>query len=121
MKRRLVKASSHGYGRRAPREVGGAQQAVPSGLHTIAPLHLPPEVYQYVTSKVRADLPALTTPEQGVGGLVGAALLRTLGLARAAAGVEEGEDKRGGTKQGTQDNTQNVHQKAAFVNYVNKW
>lgn len=62
---------------------GGAQQAVPGVLHTVAPLHvLPPEVYQYVTSKVRADLPALGAPVPGLEGPAAAALLRTLGLTR---------------------------------------
>ena len=78
---------------------GGAQLAVPGVLHSFTPLHLPAEVYQYVTTKVRADLPALATPQDmgGDGGPVAAALLRTLGLARAAIG-EEGIGGREGTK-----------------------
>ena len=66
---------------------GGAQNAVPSVHHTFAPLHLPPEAYRYVTSKVHSDLPALREHELG-GGMGGAAAfagaLRTLGLAREA-------------------------------------
>ncbi|KAI2496038.1 hypothetical protein MHU86_18459 [Fragilaria crotonensis] len=38
---------------------GGAQNTVPSVLQTFTPLLLPPDVYDYVTSKVQADLPAL--------------------------------------------------------------
>lgn len=36
---------------------GGANNAVPSVLHALTPLHLPPEVYLYVTHKVHTDLP----------------------------------------------------------------
>ena len=79
---------------------GGAQMAAPSVLHTIVPLHLPPEVYRYVTSKVRADLPALAAPDLVTGAEpVATALLRTLGLARAAApGGDEVDDDRDGAK-----------------------
>lgn len=73
---------------------GGAQAAVPSVLQPYAPLHLPPEVYRYVTAKVRSDLPALAAPEGGPGGPLAAALLRTLGLAPTAGGAAEGEDER---------------------------
>jgi hypothetical protein len=66
--------------------------------HTIASLHLPQEVYQYVTSKKRADIPALTVPKPGPTGPVAAELLRALGFARAVAGAEEGDDERVGTK-----------------------
>lgn len=38
---------------------GGAQNALPSVHHPLVPLHMPPEVYQYVTQKVQTDLPAL--------------------------------------------------------------
>lgn len=38
---------------------GGAQTALPSVLHTFTPLHLPLEVYRYVTAKVQSDLPVL--------------------------------------------------------------
>ncbi|KAI2498887.1 hypothetical protein MHU86_15578 [Fragilaria crotonensis] len=74
---------------------GGALNALPSVLHTFLPLHLPPEAYRYVTAKVHADLPALAaiTDRGGVGGVEAAALLRTLGLARAAD-VGEAEDDR---------------------------
>ena len=63
---------------------GGAQTAIPSVIHAFTPLHLPPEAYRYVTSKVQADLPALLTA--GGGGVAGAdpavaGALRMLGLA----------------------------------------
>jgi hypothetical protein len=44
--------------------VGGAQNALPNILHLFIPLHLPPEVYQYVTQqKVKTDLPAANALE----------------------------------------------------------
>lgn len=72
---------------------GGAQTAVPSVLHVFTPVHLPPEVYQYVTSKVQSDLPALRAAD-GVGGgataqLVGA--LQALAAARRDAAEEADE------------------------------
>lgn len=78
---------------------GGALNALPSVLHTFLPLHLPPEAYRYVTAKVHADLPALAAiPDRGgVGGVEAAALLRTLGLARAAD-IGEAEDDRLGAR-----------------------
>lgn len=36
---------------------GGANSGVPGVLQQVTPLHLPQEVYQYLTQKVRADLP----------------------------------------------------------------
>ena len=68
----------------------GVQMAVPSVLHSYPPLHLPPEAYQYVTAKVRADLPAQATERDGAGDPISAALLRTLGLARDASDRAEG-------------------------------
>jgi hypothetical protein len=69
---------------------GGAQNATPSVVHAFPPLHLPPEAYRYVTSKVQADLPAL---DGGLGGGSGgvtdptvAGALQALGLARALEG-----------------------------------
>jgi hypothetical protein len=41
----------------------GAQNALPNILHLFVPLHLPPEVYQYVTQKVKQDLPAANALE----------------------------------------------------------
>jgi hypothetical protein len=38
---------------------GGAQNTVPSVLHSFSPLHLPPKVYDSMTAKVQGDLPAL--------------------------------------------------------------
>ncbi len=44
---------------------GGAQNAHPSVLHPLAPLHLvPSEVYQYVTQKVQTDLPGVLAPQE---------------------------------------------------------
>lgn len=38
---------------------GGLQNGVPIVYHPLAPVHMPPAVYQYLTSKVTSDLPAL--------------------------------------------------------------
>jgi hypothetical protein len=63
---------------------GGAQSAVPSVLHQLTPVHLPPEVYQYVTQKVQSDLPGTrtagaATPES-TATLVGALRALTRGI-----------------------------------------
>lgn len=75
---------------------GGAQNAVPSVLQTFTPLLLPPDVYEYVTSKVQADLPALLPHNEALGttdALVGA--IRALTTPRAnVADPGEGEGER---------------------------
>jgi hypothetical protein len=78
---------------------GGVNVAIPSVHQTIVPLHLPEDVYRYVTSKVQGDLPALTHPDRtGVleaDALAGA--MRALGAAQppaGAAGVEGGRATR---------------------------
>lgn len=72
---------------------GGANNMEPSVLHTFAALHLPAEVYGYITAKVRADLPGIIGGD-GPGGDVGAATLagalRLLGAARGAANDRDG-------------------------------
>lgn len=71
---------------------GGAQNTAASVVHAFAPLHLPPEAYRYVTSKVQADLPAIAGgPAVGGGGTTDPAVagaLQALGLARALEGGE---------------------------------
>ena len=67
---------------------GGALNALPSVLHALTPVHLPPEVYQYVTQKVQGDLPGLVAP--GVVGPESAATL--VGALRALTRREAGED-----------------------------
>lgn len=74
---------------------GGAQNVVPSVLHTFPPLHLPPEAYRYVTMKVQADLPALGARERDGDGGGAAAILCNLGLARAVADLAGGDDAAG--------------------------
>ena len=74
---------------------GGAQTALPSVLHAFTPLHLPPEVYRYVTAKVQSDLPVLVAPERlggGPGAETLAGALRILEASRATRGGREGED-----------------------------
>jgi hypothetical protein len=77
---------------------GGAQNAIPSVLHAFTPLHLPPEAYQYVTSKVQADLPGLAMAT-GAGGAdsdpaITGALLRALGLAGTVDGGDPATSAR---------------------------
>ncbi|KAI2491521.1 hypothetical protein MHU86_23049 [Fragilaria crotonensis] len=72
---------------------GGAQNTVPSVIQTFAPLHLPPDVYEYVTSKVKADLPALgqrDTPPGTTDALMGA--IRALSAPRGGGNNPGGED-----------------------------
>lgn len=74
---------------------GGAQTALPSVLHTFTPLHLPPEVYRYVTAKVKSDLPVLVEPDRlggGPGAETLAGALRLLDASRTTRGGREGED-----------------------------
>lgn len=67
----------------------GLNNAQPAVLHQLTPVHLPPEVYQYLTSKVRADLPGLGT--EG-GGRVGTESAATLVGALRALTRRDGED-----------------------------
>ena len=64
--------------------------------HAFTPLHLPPEVYRYVTAKVQADLPALRAEggEDATGAARMAGVLRTLGLARGPRGDPEDDEER---------------------------
>lgn len=68
----------------------GLQNTVPAVFHQLTPLHLPPEVYRYMISKVRMDLPALAEPDatttQVTGTLAGA--LRAL-TSRVGEGTED--------------------------------
>lgn len=69
---------------------GGAQNTIPSVMYTFPPLHLPPEVYGYMTAKVRGDLPGLAgrVNEQVPANAITEAL-RALTAARG--GTDEGE------------------------------
>ena len=70
----------------------GLQNTVPVVYQQLTPVHLPPDVYQYVISKVRMDLPALATPNpmttEVTGTLAGA--LRAL---TSRVGEQGGEDR----------------------------
>lgn len=68
---------------------GGALQDVPGVLLQLNPVHLPPEVYQYVTSKVQGDLPGIVAT---AGGGVSSASAATLVGALRALTRREGED-----------------------------
>ena len=78
---------------------GGAQNAVPSVLHAFNPVHLPPEVYQYVTQKVQGDLPAVATAP-GTGGPESAATI--VGALRA---LTRGDGAGNGTRGGKEPKT----------------
>lgn len=72
---------------------GGPQNTVPSVMHAFTPLHLPPEVHEYMTAKVHNDLPALITRGEATGtteALVGAirALTAPRGRVAETGGVE---------------------------------
>ena len=73
---------------------GGAQNAVPSVMHPFTPVHLPPEVHEYMTAKVHNDLPSLANRGEATGtteALVGAIRALTAPRERGAAagGVDE--------------------------------
>ena len=65
---------------------GGPNNAQPAVLHQFTPVLLPPEVYQYLTAKVQADLPTLATGEGGSAGMESAATL--VGALRALTRCE---------------------------------
>ena len=69
---------------------GGALQNTPGVLHPLNPVHLPTEVYQYVTAKVQGDLPGLTATTAGDG--IASASAATLVGALRALTRREGED-----------------------------
>ena len=63
----------------------GQHNGSPCVLHTFPPQHLPAEVYEYVTAKVRMDLPGLGG--RGNGGAEGATIVSALRLLGAARGA----------------------------------
>ena len=68
---------------------GGALQDSPGVLHQLNPVHLPPEVYQYVTTKVQSDLPGTATGARG--GVASASAATLVGALRALT-RREGEE-----------------------------
>ena len=67
----------------------GAQNGAPSVLHQLTPVHLPAEVYAYVTAKVQVDLPAAGAPN-GAGPEATATIVGALrALTRAGADTDE--------------------------------
>ncbi|KAI2510215.1 hypothetical protein MHU86_4247 [Fragilaria crotonensis] len=72
---------------------GGANNMEPGVLHAFAALHLPAEVYGYITAKVRADLPGVVgamRPGGDLGAATLAGALRLLGAARGTVDDREG-------------------------------
>jgi hypothetical protein len=79
----------------------GAQNTVPIVYHPLTPVHLPPAVYAYLTSKVRGDLPALMAPDASAAELTGTLAGALRALTREGAGVmtEERRDREAKTVQ----------------------
>ena len=72
---------------------GGLQNVVPAVYHPLAPVHLPPSAYRYLTTKVRSDLPALAAADDPItaettGALAGA--LRALAQGGGGAAEDRG-------------------------------
>ena len=75
---------------------GGPHHLAPCVGHVFPPLHLPPEVHDYIVAKVRSDLPGLAQPPDAstntTEALVGA--IRALTAPRGASATnEEGTPK----------------------------
>ena len=68
----------------------GLQNTVPAVFQQLAPVHLPPDVYRYMITKVRLDLPALAAPDAATAEVTGtlAGALRAL-TSRAGGGGED--------------------------------
>lgn len=68
----------------------GLQNTVPAVFQQLTPVHLPPDVYRYMISKVRLDLPALAAPDAVTAEVTGtlAGALRAL-TARGGGGGED--------------------------------
>jgi hypothetical protein len=66
----------------------GVQSGIPSVLHPLTPVHLPPEVYQYVTQKVQSDLPGIGT----TAGTVPESTATLVGALRALTRGVDGDD-----------------------------
>ena len=72
---------------------GGANNGLPSVLHQLNPLHFPPGVYQYLTQKVRGDLPGIARAESAEGPGATASIV---GALRALTGGSADLGTRGG-------------------------
>ena len=72
---------------------GGANNAVPTLMHQLTPLFLPPEVYQYVTQKVHTDLP-------GIANAAGATGVDTANLVGALRALTDRGSEGGGRAHG---------------------
>jgi len=68
---------------------GGPLSAVPVVHHQFGPVHLPAAVYRYMIGKVRADLPALATPDALTSEVTGTLAGALRALTRSADGTAE--------------------------------
>ena len=80
---------------------GGHLNTVPSVYHNLTPVHMPANVYQYFTSKVKSDLPALLAPDAATAEMTGtlAGALRALTREGGGGGAEERRGKEPKTVQ----------------------
>ena len=73
----------------------GHQNMVPSVFHHLMPVHMPANVYQYFTSKVKSDLPALGAPDAATAEITGTLAGALRALTRDGGGGGGGaEDRR---------------------------
>ena len=75
---------------------GGLQNVVPGVYHPIAPVHLSPDVYQYMIGKVRSDLPAVAAAADTIATETHGALV---GALHALAGRTDGTTGDRGTRE----------------------
>ena len=74
---------------------GGLQNGVPVVYHPLLPVHVPDAVYEFLTSKVRGDLPALAGPSESSAELTGTLAGALRALTRTAGGTGTDEEGRG--------------------------
>jgi hypothetical protein len=72
---------------------GGPQANIPIVLATLPPVHLPEAVYDYVNSKVTADLPALRNPAEAPGSAGDTGHLVEVVRALTGRGLTTGDDR----------------------------
>lgn len=70
---------------------GELQNSVPVVYHPLAAVHLPEAVYQYLTSKVLSNLPALAEPNSASAELTGTLAGALRALTRTSGGTDEEE------------------------------
>ena len=82
---------------------GGLQNGVPVVYHPLAAVHVPAAVYQYHTSKVCADLPALGDPSASSTELTGMLVGALRALTQTTGGATGNDDRSGRDPKSIQD------------------